>query len=206
MRQQEWFYRQRLLAFVPSSSFLTLLSIILHLTSVTTAGIRRYLDPIEVAQLVEFLQDGALMRAIAKKVFQHSLKSMEEISGDSKLLQESWTGSQNALNPSTGLVSFTLFKKEEDQHCQSQIPTKYLQQANGVNLSDHKIRNRPDEGSNGGPCAHSQHCGARLAFLPQNTRIGSSTTGTLCSVLFTNDSRVTLSTCDDCEKILLPVR
>lgn len=141
-----------------------------------------------------------------KKVFQHSLKSMEEISGDSKLLQESWTGSQNVLNPSSGLVSFTLFKKEEDQHCQSQIPTKYLQQANGVNLSDHKIRNRPDEGSNGGPCAHSQHCGARLAFLPQNTRTGSSTTGTLCSVLFTNDSRITLSTCDDCEKILLPVR
>lgn len=86
-----------------------------------------------------------------KKVFQHSLKSMEEISGDSKLLQESQTGSQNVLNPSTGLVSFTLFKKEEDYHCQSQIPTKYLQQANGVNLSDHKIRNRPDEGSKGSP-------------------------------------------------------
>ena len=48
-------------------TFSDFLSLVLHLArvSVTTGSMRRYLDPTEVPQAVQLLQDGTLIRAIA---------------------------------------------------------------------------------------------------------------------------------------------
>ncbi len=58
--KQEWFYRWRPLTFFPLLIFSDCFSLVLHLASVsvTTGSMMRYLDPTEVAQAVQFLQDG----------------------------------------------------------------------------------------------------------------------------------------------------
>ncbi|KAI4874379.1 hypothetical protein NFI96_001116 [Prochilodus magdalenae] len=91
---------------------------------------------------------------------------------------------------SAGSVSAPLCKKEQDEHCQS--PT-------AVNVPDQTIRNRPHEGDLRarhpvvGPVLTSQHRRARLAFATehQNWQIRHR-----CLVLFTDESRFYLSTCD----------
>ncbi|KAI4883578.1 hypothetical protein NFI96_009970, partial [Prochilodus magdalenae] len=91
-------------------------------------------------------------------------------------------------------ASAPLCKEKQDEHCQS--PT-------AVNVSDHTIRNRPHEGGLRarrpvvGPVLTGQHRRAQW-HLPQNTRIGRSTTGALC---FTDESRFYLSTCDRCDRL-----
>ncbi|KAI4873746.1 hypothetical protein NFI96_000047 [Prochilodus magdalenae] len=88
----------------------------------------------------------------------------------------------------TGICSFVL--GGEDEHCQS--PT-------AVNVSDQTIRNRPHEGSPRaqrpvvGPVLTGQHRRARLAFATeqQNWQIRHKRL-----VLFTDESRFYLSTCD----------
>ncbi len=67
--KQEWFYRWRPLTFFPYSSFLSVFHKFSHLArvSVTTGSMRRYLDPTEVAQAVQRLQDGTLICAIARR-------------------------------------------------------------------------------------------------------------------------------------------
>ena len=58
--KQEWFYRWRPLTFFSLLIFSDCFSLVLHLArvSVTTGSMRRYLDPTEVAQAVQLLQDG----------------------------------------------------------------------------------------------------------------------------------------------------
>ncbi|KAI4882996.1 hypothetical protein NFI96_015792, partial [Prochilodus magdalenae] len=79
---------------------------------------------------------------------------------------------------------------EQDEHCQS--PT-------AVNASDQTIRNRPHEGGLRarrpvvGPVLTGQHRRARLAFATEDQN------WQICHrrlVLFTDESRVYLSTCD----------
>lgn len=67
LTKQEWFYRWRL-TFSPCSSFLTVLSLVLHLVkvSVTTHSTWRYLDPSEVVLVVQLLQDATSIKAIAR--------------------------------------------------------------------------------------------------------------------------------------------
>jgi len=79
-----------------------------------------------------------------------------------------------------------------------------LKQATGVNVSDQTIRNRLIEGgpegqtSSRGPSAHCRYCGARLAFANeyQNWQVRH-----WCLVLFTDEIRFTLSTCDRSERV-----
>lgn len=87
---------------------------VFHLAWYNTSidGIGRYLDATEVAKVVQLLQDGTSIRAIAIfALFQHSLKSMAEIPGD------------KILKPIAGLVLALLCKEEQDEHCRG--PTKY---------------------------------------------------------------------------------
>ncbi|KAK3574148.1 hypothetical protein QTP86_003435 [Hemibagrus guttatus] len=79
-----------------------------------------------------------------------------------------------------------------------------LQQATGVNVSDQTIRNRLHEGGLRaqyplvGPVLPARHCGARLAFAieHQNWQVHH-----WHLVLFTDESRFTLSTCDRRERV-----
>ncbi|KAJ8358874.1 hypothetical protein SKAU_G00153990 [Synaphobranchus kaupii] len=81
------------------------------------------LQPNLVAQVVQLLQDGTSIRAVARfAVSPSSLKSMEEIPGDGPLHKESWTGPKKGINPAAGPVSAPLCEEEQEEHCQS--PTK----------------------------------------------------------------------------------
>ncbi len=79
-----------------------------------------------------------------------------------------------------------------------------LQQATGVNVSDQTIRNRLHEGGLRarrplvGPVLTARHRGARLAFVTehQNWHVRH-----WHPVLFTDECRFTLSTCDRCERV-----
>ncbi len=66
--KQEWFYRWRPLTFFSYSSF-WLFSLVLYLARVnfTTGSMRRYLDPTEVAQAVQLLQDATSILSIARR-------------------------------------------------------------------------------------------------------------------------------------------
>ncbi|KAI4902048.1 hypothetical protein NFI96_033099 [Prochilodus magdalenae] len=89
-----------------------------------------------------------------------------------------------------GPVSAPLCKEKQDEHCQSRT---------AVNVSDQTIRNRPHEGGLRarrplvGPVLTGQHCRARLAFATEHQN------WQVCHrrlVLFTDESRFYLSTCD----------
>ncbi len=79
-----------------------------------------------------------------------------------------------------------------------------LQQSAGVNVSDQTIRNRLHEGGLKarcplvGPVLTARHCGARLAFTIecQNWQILH-----WRPVLFTDENRFILSTCDSCDRV-----
>ncbi|KAI4896781.1 hypothetical protein NFI96_020094, partial [Prochilodus magdalenae] len=134
-----------------------------------------YLDPTEVAQ--------------------HSLKSTVEIPGDKQLLWESWTRLWKVLNPSAGPVSAPLCKGEQDEHCQN--PT-------AVNVSNRTIRNSPYEGGLRarrpvvGPVLTGQHHRARFTFATEHQNWQNRHR---CLVLFTDESRFYLSTCDSCDRL-----
>ena len=75
------------LAFLADSSLALCCACILD----TTGSMRQYLQPNQVAQVVQLLQDGTSIRAVARKLAAspNSLKSMEEIPGDQPLNKES---------------------------------------------------------------------------------------------------------------------
>ncbi len=127
---------------------------------------------------------------------------MEEISGERQLLKESWTGPWNVLNPSEGPVSAPLCRR--NRMSTARVLQNDLHQVTGVNVSDQKIWNRLCEvGLRArhplvGPVLTAWHHGARLEFaiIHQNWQV--------CpwrSVLFTNETRFTLSTCERCERV-----
>ncbi|KAI4900535.1 hypothetical protein NFI96_006831 [Prochilodus magdalenae] len=167
---------------------------VLQLTwvSVTTSTMVRYLDPTEVAQVVQLLKDGTSICTIATRF----------AVSPSTVLRVRWrfqeTGSYSRRAGQGCIRSLTpqqdqyppLCKEEQDEHCQS--PT-------AVNVSDQTIRNRPHEGGLRarrpvvGPVLTGQHRRARLAFATehQNWQIRHRRL-----VLFTDESRFYLSTCD----------
>ena len=71
---------------------------------VTTGSMKQYLQPIQVAQVVQLLQDDTSICAATRRfaVSPSSLNSMEEIPGDGPLHEESWTGPKKGKNLAAG--------------------------------------------------------------------------------------------------------
>ncbi|KAI4882733.1 hypothetical protein NFI96_028535, partial [Prochilodus magdalenae] len=127
---------------------------------------------------------------ILRKVRNQPRTTREELVNDLKRAGTTVSKVTKVLSPSAGPVSGLLCKEEQDEHCQS--PT-------AVNVSDQPIRNRSHEGGLRarrpvvGPVLTGQQCRARLAFTTehQNWQICHR-----CLVLFTDESRFYLSTCN----------
>ena len=192
------------------SSFSLLISLtgfplVLALTRViiTTGSMRRFLNPTEVAQIVQLLQDGTSTRAVARR-FEHNLQNMEEIPGDRQLLGLDRAGQGRRRSSTHQQDRYLLLCARRNRLSTARALQNDLQQATGVTVSAQTIRNRLHEGGLRArrpvvcPVLTAQHRGARLAFAieHQNWHVRH-----WRPVLFTDESRFTLSTCDRRERV-----
>ena len=126
--------------------------------------------------------------------------------GDLSLHKESWTGSQKDINPAAGLGSALCMRK--NRRSTARALQNYLQQAAGAHVFDQTVKNRLHEGGMKhrpplvGPVPNTvtaQHYAARLAFARehQNWPVCH-----WCPVLFTDESRFTLSTCESGDAVV----
>ncbi|KAI3371178.1 hypothetical protein L3Q82_023809, partial [Scortum barcoo] len=164
-------------------------------------SMRRSLQPTQVAQVVQLIQDGTSMRSCGKKVCcvcQRSVQSRRRSQETGQYIRRCGGGHRRATTQHQD--RYLRLCARRNRRSTARALQNDLQQATNVHVSAQTVRNRLHEGGmrparrpQVGVVLTAQHRAGRLAFAREHQDWQ--------TVLFTDESRFTLSTCDRPDRV-----